>query len=230
MGCKYRANFQRAWNVGNKFDESRCDILFPLFNANWVAFPARRRRVDIRFKPKAANEPVGNAEDYSALSLTSVWLKMFGKAAAMACQLTNPIGLEKFGVTWEEIDLKSMLQFHCCLFRMAIARRSTLTSYFCRTDGDAVIRSIGMSRAQFLRIYQVFTLYDRVEAKARGWSDRSDQKNFDSLHKRRPVWNEAMVGFQSMRNPGEFIAADEGMQKYTGTFPHRQVKFNFGQF
>ncbi len=200
---------QRKWFVGDKFGDGGAAERFPPFNHKWVAHPARRRRHDIPFAPKPCHNPVGNAKDYSESSLLRIWLLIFEEAAAEACSYTNKVGMARYGADWQIIDWTMMLQFHCCLFRMSIHSMSSLKEYFSRKNGDPVIRSIGLSGRQFMRIYAAFTLYSYEEAAREGYSDRENLQKFDSLFKIRPVWNTAMKAFQACRNPPKDLSLDE---------------------
>ncbi len=217
------STLQRRWDVGDKYNDGDADRRFPLFDGNWVSYPTRRRRTDLDFQPCPENTPVGNARDFSNYSLHQIWLELFEKPASLACHFTNLKGRERFGAAWADIDRKALLQFHCCLFRMAVIVRPSIVSYFAREDGDPVIKNIGMSRNQFCRIYTAFALCDESVARSNGMSDRSKTHLYDGLYKIRPVWNSAMLQFQKARNPGRVLSLDEAMQLFTGAFPWRVV-------
>ncbi len=216
-------HLQRRWDVGDKYEDKYADERFPLFDGNWVSYPTRHRRTDLDFQPSPANMPVGNAKDFSDYSIHKIWLELFEKPASLACHYTNIKGRERFGAAWGDIDRKALLQFHCCLFRMAVIVHPSIVSYFTKDDGDPVVKKIGMSRGQFCRIYTAFSLCDESAAQCSGTSDRSKPHLYDGLYKIRPVWNAAMLQFQKARNPGRVLSLDEAMQLFTGTFPWRVV-------
>ncbi len=92
---------------------------------------------------------------------------------------------------------------------MALHRLPRLRNYFATKGGDAVIRSIGISGRQFVKIYTTYTLYDAEEAERNNYSDRNRSDSFDSLFKVRPVWNCAMCSFQAARAPPRDLSLDE---------------------
>ncbi len=152
-----------------------------------------------------------------------VWLELFERPASLACHFTNIKGRARFGASWSDIDKKTLLQFHCCLYRMALVVRPSVSSYFSKTDGDVIIRQIGLSRFRFCSIYSSFSLCDEEVAAKKGLSDRAKPHVYDGLHKIRDVWNLTMLQFQNARNPGRVLSLDESMQLFTGAFPWRQV-------
>ncbi len=194
-----------------------------MFDGNWVAYPARKCRGDQQFAPTPANSPVGNAKDFSNHRIHQIWLELFERPASLACHFTNINGRCRFGAQWADIDKKALLQFHCCLLRMALVVRPSIRSYFATDDGDPIIKKIGMSRGQFLHIYTAFCLCDEDAERKSGVGDRSKPALYDGLYKVRRVWNSAILQFQAARNPGRVLLLDEAMQLYTGVFPWRMV-------
>ncbi len=141
---------------------------------------------------------------------------MFLSTAQLAAEYTNIRGRHLFGMMWEDLDRNTLLLFHVILFHMTTHIRNNIKSYFSQVDGDPFILSVGMSRRQFLRIYQSFRLYDPQVAKEKGLSNCSNPSCYDSQYRFRPVWTEAFVNFQRMRNPPQSLSYDEVMKKYTG--------------
>ncbi len=52
---------------------------------------------------------------------------------------------------------------------------------------------------------------------------RNNCTAYDAQHRFRPVFTEAMVQFQRVRNPPQFLSYDEGMAKYLGRCAIAQV-------
>ncbi|MCP4474477.1 MAG: hypothetical protein GY821_07920 [Gammaproteobacteria bacterium] len=80
--------------------------------------------------------------------------------------------------------------------------------------GDNWVQLRNLKYWRFAQIYRAISLYDKEEARATGASQKCDINNYDSLFKCKPVWTAAMLGFQSMRNPGRNISMDESMNKF----------------
>ncbi len=101
------------------------DDVLPQFDDRWEAFPPRLRRNE-PFTPRAANLPIGNAREFAKKTLFEVWVEMFGKTVELTMHYTNKRGAVKHGAQWIMLDWEKFLQFHCCLLRMAIARRGDI--------------------------------------------------------------------------------------------------------
>ncbi len=89
------------------------------------------------------------------------------------------------------------------------------------------------SHYRFFAIYWNISAYSAKEAEEKGYNNRSNVTKFDSLYKIRPLWNVAMVQFQSARNMGDIFTFDEAMVQYEGNWgptthmPNKPIKDGF---
>lgn len=181
---------QRKWDVGDKFADSDADEVLPTFKSKWTGLKVWKRDESKGFSPKAEHTPVGNKTKWAAgCKLSDVWLTLTEEMFELVWKLTNDAGQKKMGASWVHVSEATMMRFNAVLLRMSVVKRNNLRSYFSKKDGDHVVLNSGLSRRMFERIYTTLKLFNPVKEKERGWSNKSDKRNYDTQYRFRPVWN-----------------------------------------
>ncbi len=155
-------------------------------------------------------------------NLTAIW-----NVASKFPNFALECGLQNFRILlwiwWHFALLFLCIWWHglskfCCLILIGFCSNYPFIDYFRKGNSgqfpDDVIQAIGMTYNRFAIIYTALRLYDEDEARSRGMSQKSNRENYYALYKCHPVWDSAIVGFQSMRNPGRNISIDESMCKF----------------
>ncbi len=88
-----------------------------------------------------------------------------------------------FGRSWALLDIKTLMLFNCFLLHMSTTKLPRIRSYFCRIDGDPLLKRLPLSRNRFEKIYLAFSMYDPDDAHTSGVSTHSNKEKFDLLHK-----------------------------------------------
>ncbi len=118
-------------------------------------------------KPKPAPwtpDNVGNQGDVANNTLLDNFLNQFEPQLHLITRHTNTFGMRWYSAGWEKMDRETTLTFFSILFHMDTSPRPRMRSYWNKgISGDPFVKSSGMSRNRFMKIYNALRVYDPAE-------------------------------------------------------------------